>query len=61
MTQLAAVLSGREKVTVEAVFERIPARLVATIEAGSCARYDGFIDSNKKVFDPQIQSVSKLI
>ena len=58
VTQLLAVLDGREKATVKAFFERIPARLVATIEAVCCDLYDGFINAAKEVFGPRVKVVA---
>jgi transposase len=57
-TQLLAVLDGREKATVKAFFERIPARLVATIEAVCCDLYEGFINAAKEVFGPRVKVVA---
>lgn len=58
VTQLLAVLDGREKVTVKAFFERIPVHLVATIEAVCCDLYDGFINAAKEVFGPRVRVVA---
>ena len=58
VTQLLAVLDGREKATVKAFFERIPAPLVATIEAVCCDLYDGFINAAKEVFGPRVKVVA---
>ena len=57
-THLLAVLDGREKATVKAFFEGIPAHLVATIEAVCCDLYDGFINAAKEVFGPSVKVVA---
>jgi transposase len=57
-TYLLAVLDGREKATVKGFFERIPAHLVATIEAVCCDLYEGFINAAKEVFGPRVKVVA---
>ena len=57
-SRILAVLDGREKATVKAFFERIPARLVATIGAVCCDLYDGFINAAKEVFGPRVKVVA---